>query len=87
MIFNETQIILGDTTGDGRINSKDMINIDRMLIGGKTTLETMYIYSYTGLEDEVIFKDDTIKSGESAIYFLWLYLDNTTPNDAQKLSL
>ena len=82
--FNETQIILGDTTGDGRIDSRDMIDINRMLIGGKTTLETMYIYSYTDLEDGVIFKDDIIKSGKSATYFLWLYLDNTTPNDAQK---
>ena len=82
--FNETQIILGDTTGDGRIDSRDMIDINRMLIGGKTTLETMYIYSYADLEDGVIFKNDIIKSGESATYFLWLYLDNTTPNDAQK---
>ena len=68
--FNETQIILGDTTGDGRIDSRDMIDINRMLIGGKTTLETMYIYSYTDLEDGVIFKDDIIKSNENAIYFL-----------------
>ena len=52
-------------------------------MGGKTTLETMYIYSYTDLEDGVIFKNDIIKAGESATYFLWLYLDETTPNDAQ----
>ena len=81
--FNETQIILGDTTDDGIIDSRDKFNIDRMLIGGKTTLETMYIYSYTDLEDGVIFKNDIIKAGESATYFLWLYLDETTPNDAQ----
>ena len=81
--FNETQIILGDTTGDGRIDSRDMIDINRMLIGGKTALETMYIYSYADLEDGVIFKNDIIKSGESATYFLWLYLDETTPNNAQ----
>ena len=47
-------------------------------------LEPYYIYAYTDLEDGVIFKDDIIKSGESATYFLWLYLDDTTPNDAQK---
>ena len=81
--FNETQIILGDTTDDGIIDSRDKFNIDRMLMGGKTTLETMYIYSYTDLEDGVIFKNDIIKAGESATYFLWLYLDETTPNDAQ----
>ena len=82
--FNETQIILGDTTDDGIIDSRDKFNIDRMLIGGKTTLETMYIYSYTDLEDGVIFKNDIIKSGESATYFLWLYLNETTPNNAQR---
>ena len=30
------------------------------------------------------FIRDIIKLNENAIYFLWLYLDNTTPNDAQK---
>ena len=53
----------------------------------KGTSELSYstkVYTYSNLEDGVIFKDDTIKSGESATYFLWLYLDDTTPNDAQK---
>ena len=56
-------------------------------LAGKKTIDGIiqtYIYSYTDLEDGVIFKDDIIKSGESATYFLWLYLDETTPNDAQK---
>ena len=84
--LNDTQKILADVTFDSRIDSVDIGRLKSSIIGkgalGDGTGATLY--SYTDLEDGVIFKDDTIKSGESAIYFLWLYLDNTTPNDAQK---
>ncbi|CDA59911.1 conserved domain protein [Clostridium sp. CAG:524] len=41
--------------------------------------------SFSGKIDleEYVDPYDIIKSGESATYFLWLYLDETTPNDAQ----
>ena len=77
---------LADINGDGSIKFNDSSSLINQIAGSAQIngLEPFYTYSYTDLEDGVIFKDDTIKSGESAIYFLWLYLDNTTPNDAQK---
>ena len=64
--FNDSSSLINQIAGRAQING----------------LEPFYTYSYTDLEDGVIFKDDIIKSNENAIYFLWLYLDNTTPNDA-----
>ena len=55
-----------------------------MVAGLRNDIYSTKVYTYTDLEDGVIFKDDIIKSGESATYFLWLWLDSTTPNDAQK---
>ncbi len=77
---------LADINGDGSIKFNDSSSLINQIAGRAQIngLEPFYTYSYTDLEDGVIFKDDTIKSGESAIYFLWLYLDETTPNDAQK---
>ena len=77
---------LADINGDGSIKFNDSSSLINQIAGRAQIngLEPFYTYSYTDLEDGVIFKDDIIKSGESAIYFLWLYLDNTTPNDAQK---
>ena len=77
---------LADVNGDGTIDTDDAGDIIREIIASVHTsgLEPYYIYTYTDLEDGVIFKDDIIKSGESATYFLWLWLDSTTPNDAQK---
>ena len=54
-----------------------------MLNGTSESSYSTKVYTYSDLEDGVIFKNDIIKSGESATYFLWLYLDETTPNDAQ----
>ena len=84
--FTDLQKKLADTYSDSSINSYDAVYL-LQLISGTVNIEgdaPIHIYSYTDLEDGVIFKDDTIKAGESATYFLWLYLDNTTPNDAQK---
>ena len=84
--FSELQQQLGDLNSDSSVDAADAVIILRTLAGKKTIdgIIQTYIYSYTDLEDGVIFKDDTIKAGESATYFLWLYLDETTPNDAQK---
>ena len=84
IILNDVQKILADTNRDGKILGSDMTMIIRMVAGLYDSIYSTKVYTYADLEDEVIFKDDIIKSNENAIYFLWLYLDNTTPNDAQK---
>ena len=85
MTFSDTQITLGDFNKNGKLNALDCGILTSIISGDSFDSTTkFYINNYTSLEDGVIFKDDTIKSGESAIYFLWLYLDSTTPNDAQK---
>ena len=66
------------------ISAVHAANILQILNGTSESPYSTKVYTYSDLEDGVIFKDDIIKSGESATYFLWLYLDETTPNDAQK---
>ena len=76
---------LADTNQDGKMNTKDIVRLRKIIsVEYYDSFQRFNINNYTSLEDGVIFKDDIIKSGESAIYFLWLYLDDTTPNDAQK---
>ena len=84
IILNDVQKILADTNRDGKILGSDMTMIIRMVAGLYDSIYSTKVYTYADLEDGIIFKDDIIKSTENAIYFLWLYLDNTTPNDAQK---
>ena len=84
IILNDVQKILADTNRDGKILGSDMTMIIRMVAGLYDSIYSTKVYTYADLEDGIIFKDDIIKSNENAIYFLWLYLDNTTPNDAQK---
>ena len=84
IILNDMQKILADTNRDGKILGSDMTMIIRMVAGLYDSIYSTKVYTYADLEDGIIFKDDIIKSNENAIYFLWLYLDNTTPNDAQK---
>ena len=81
---SELQMKLADLTGDNSIQTNDMTILIKILKGEQlANIEPTYIYSYTDLEDGVIFKDDIIKAGENATYFLWLYLDESTPNDVQ----
>ena len=82
--FSELQKKLADIDSDSKIRPTDASKLLSLLTGGIVNdIEPTYIYSYTDLEDGVVFKDDTIKAGESATYFLWLYLDESTPNDVQ----
>ena len=67
-----------------RISAVHAANILQILNGTSESSYSTKGYTYSDLEDGVIFKNDIIKLGESATYFLWLYLDETTPNDAQK---
>ena len=85
--FTDLQKKLADIDSDSSIDSFDATYL-LQLINGEENIEGaapthIHIYSYTDLEDGVIFKDDIIKAGESATYFLWLYLDKKTPNDVQ----
>ena len=84
IILTDVQKKIADINGDGKLNTADSTLICSMAAGLYDSIYSTKVYTYADLEDEVIFKDDIIKSNENAIYFLWLYLDNTTPNDAQK---
>ena len=82
-IFNDLQKKLSDVNLDGTLDGRDVTQLRRSLLGLVNSEYSAKVYTYTDLEDGVIFKDDIIKAGESATYFLWLYLDKKTPNDVQ----
>ena len=84
IILTDVQKKIADINGDGKLNTADSTLICSMAAGLYDSIYSTKVYTYADLEDGIIFKDDIIKSNENAIYFLWLYLDNTTPNDAQK---
>ncbi len=84
IILTDVQKKIADINGDGTINVIDRAFLGAMIAGLQDDIYSTKVYTYADLEDGIIFKDDIIKSNENAIYFLWLYLDNTTPNDAQK---
>ena len=78
------QTKLADVNGDNSVDTLDVQTILGILVGDDTTLEKTYINLFSELDSSVIYSNDTIEPGESATYFLWLYLDETTPNQAQK---
>ena len=82
-IFNDLQKKLSDVNLDGMLDGRDVTQLRKSLLGLVDSEYSAKVYTYTDLEDGVIFKDDIIKAGESATYFLWLYLDESTPNDVQ----
>ena len=84
IILTDVQKKIADINGDGTINVIDRAFLGAMIAGLQDDIYSTKVYTFADLEDGIIFKDDIIKSNENAIYFLWLYLDNTTPNDAQK---
>ena len=82
--LNSTQTSVADIDEDKIISAIDAAYLKQIVMGTYKSDYSTKIYTYTDLEDGIIFKDDIIKSNENVIYFLWLYLDNTTPNEAQK---
>ena len=82
--LTDTQKKLIGLDSSATISAVHAAKILKILNGTSESSYSTKVYTYTDLEDGVIFKDDIIKTGESATYFLWLYLDETTPNDAQK---
>ena len=83
--FTDLQRRLADFNRDGTINTSDSSDIYDMVYnrGTSNAFEKIYTYTFSELEDGVILKNEIIKSGYSVAYSLWLYLDETTPNDAQ----
>ena len=83
--FTDLQRRLADFNRDGTINTSDSSAIYDMVYnrGTSNAFEKIYTYTFSELEDGVIWKNEIIKSGDSVAYSLWLYLDETTPNDAQ----
>lgn len=82
--LTEEQKKLGDTNQDGTISYIDAMTITNMLEVVDDSLEGTHINSFSELTNNIIYTGDKIDSGESATYLLWLYLDETTPNQAQK---
>lgn len=80
------QTTLADMNKDSKIGPAD-ITILNTIILGKTSDENgakVDINLFSELNGSIIYTGDTIEPGESSTYFLWLYLDEKTPNQAQK---
>lgn len=82
----EEDRIICDINGDTKINVTDSLILRQSIKGLKSNdkLPKTTVSSFSELTDGIILGNDPLAPGESAIYFLWLYLDETTPNQAQK---
>lgn len=82
----EEDRIICDINGDTKINGTDSLILRQSIKGLKSNdkLPKTTVSSFSELTDGIILGNDPLAPGESAIYFLWLYLDETTPNQAQK---
>lgn len=77
---------IADVNGDDTVDSRDAVLLLQSIQGTNSSdiLPKTNVYSFSELTDGTILTNDPLAAGESAIYFLWLYLDETTPNQAQK---
>ena len=77
---------IADVNGDDTVDSRDAVLLLQSIQGTNSSdiLPKTNVYSFSELTDGTILENDPLSAGESAIYFLWLYLDETTPNQAQK---
>lgn len=77
---------IADVDGNGTMDVGDAILLlqSNKGISSSDIFPKANIYSFSELTDGTILENDPLSAGESAIYFLWLYLDETTPNQAQK---
>ncbi len=84
--ITEEDKIIGDVNGDGLIAANDPTLLLQSINGTNYSdiLPKTTVSSFSELTDGIILGNDPLAPGESAIYFLWLYLDETTPNQAQK---
>ena len=83
---NDVQKITADVTCDGVVDLEDATLFIDAIKGynGYNEFKANTISSFSTLSNNIIYNGDKIAPGESATYFLWLYLDETTPNQAQK---
>ncbi len=82
--LTSTQTLLADINKDGNVNAIDAGIITQMLSGNDTVLEKMNIYSYSSLSNNIIYSNEEISPKTAKIFYIWLYMDETTPNQAQK---
>ena len=82
--FTEEQNKLADINQDGTIDFVDSMTIMGMIAGEDNSHEKTHINSFSEITNNIIYTGDIIEPGESETYFLWLYMDETTPNQAQK---
>ncbi|MGM9875057.1 MAG: dockerin type I repeat-containing protein [Bacilli bacterium] len=77
---------IADVDGNGTMDVGDAVLLlqSNKGISSSDIFPKTNIYSFSELTDGTILENDPLSAGESAIYFLWLYLDETTPNQAQK---
>ena len=76
---------VGDIDGDGEIDANDVDYLNEAINGQNDHMMRMtHINSFSTLSNNIIYSGDKIAPGESETYFLWLYMDETTPNQAQK---
>lgn len=84
--ITEEDKIICDISGDTKITAADSQLLLQSIIGinYSDVLPKTTVSSFSELTDGTILENDLLSAKESAIYFLWLYLDKTTPNQAQK---
>ena len=84
--ITEEDKIICDISGDTKITAADSQLLLQSIIGinYSDVLPKTTVSSFSELTDGTILENDPLSAKESAIYFLWLYLDKTTPNQAQK---
>lgn len=84
--ITEEDKIICDISGDTKITAADSQLLLQSIIGinYSDVLPKTTVSSFSELTDGTILENDPLSAKESAIYFLWLYLDETTPNQAQK---
>ena len=83
---NDVQKITADVTCDGVVDLEDATLFMDAIKGydGYNEFKANTISSFSTLSNNIIYSGDKIAPGESETYFLWLYMDETTPNQAQK---
>ena len=84
--ITEEDKIICDISGDTKITAADSQLLLQSIngINYSDVLPKTTVSSFSELTDGTILANDPLAAGENTIYFLWLYLDETTPNQAQK---
>lgn len=78
-----------DINGDGIINSSDISDGNATLVNNEiikynSIMSNINIINYQDIVDNKIVQNETLDVNQNKSYCLWMWLDNTTPNDVQK---